>query len=80
MLNRPKIICHMLMSIDGKVTGDFLSSKEALQGSEYYYELNREANSSFLCGRATMEESFTKGYYPNLDNYKNIEGPEGDFI
>lgn len=80
MLNRPKIICHMLMSIDGKVTGDFLSSKEALQGSEYYYELNRESNSSFLCGRVTMEENFTKGFFPNLEDFKNCDVPEGDFI
>lgn len=65
MLNRPKIICHMLMSIDGKVTGNFLNSNEALAGCELYYKINRDSFSSFLCGRKTMEESFTKGYYPN---------------
>ena len=26
-MTRPYVICHMVMSIDGKVTGDFLYSK-----------------------------------------------------
>lgn len=25
MMNRPYVICHMTASVDGKVTGDFLS-------------------------------------------------------
>ena len=57
MLSRPKIICHMVMSIDGKVTGSFLDNKKAIDGCNKYYEINREF-SSFLCGRQTMEESF----------------------
>ena len=28
-MNRPYIICHMVTSIDGKVTGDFLSRPAA---------------------------------------------------
>ncbi|MBQ4101133.1 MAG: hypothetical protein IJC83_06280 [Oscillospiraceae bacterium] len=39
---RPHIICHMVTSIDGKVTGDFLNSKTCETATETYYEINRE--------------------------------------
>ena len=32
--NRPHIICHMVQSIDGRVTGDFLYG-EKIDGVEY---------------------------------------------
>ena len=31
MINRPYIICHMMTSIDGKVTGDFLFRDECAE-------------------------------------------------
>ena len=40
-MNRPYIICHMLTSLDGKVTGDFLYTPTGLAASETYYEVNR---------------------------------------
>ena len=80
MLNRPKIICHMTTSINGKVTGSFLENEKAIDGINQYYEINRKHHSSFLCGRKTMEESFTKCFYPNLEEFKNSYVPEGDFI
>ena len=36
---RPYIICHMVTSIDGKVTGEFLYRPEAEKATEIYYEL-----------------------------------------
>ena len=49
----------MVTSIDGKVTGDFLSRPECEKATDIYYELNREYNkngaSGFICGRVTME-------------------------
>ena len=38
-MNRPHIICHMVTSIDGKVTGDFLSQPECEKATDIYYEL-----------------------------------------
>lgn len=73
-MNRPYIICHMVTSIDGKVTGDFLSSSECEKACEKYYEINRNLKSNgFICGRVTMENSFTNGYYPDLKNYKPVK-------
>ncbi|MBE6915697.1 MAG: pyrimidine reductase [Ruminococcaceae bacterium] len=82
-MNRPYIICHMVTSIDGKVTGDFLSRSECEAATDVYYELNREYNKNgangFICGRVTMESSFTGGWYPDLTEYPIIESKD-DFI
>lgn len=63
----------MVTSIDGKVTGDFLSSPECAKATEVYYELNRSIKSNgFICGRITMEGSFTGGWYPDLSKYEPV--------
>ena len=72
-MNRPYIICHMTMSIDGKVTGNFLSEKASASACEIYYDINRSLKSNgFICGRVTMEGSFTGGYYPDLSEYEPV--------
>ena len=82
-MTKPYIICHMVTSIDGKVTGDFLSRPECESATELYYELNRNYNKNgangFICGRVTMESSFTGGWYPDLTKYEPIESKD-DFI
>lgn len=83
-MNRPYIICHMVTSIDGKVTGDFLSMPECEAACEIYYDINRNLKSNgFICGRVTMEGSFTKGYYPDLTEFEPVIhncGKRIDFI
>ncbi len=55
-MNRPYIICHMVTSIDGKVTGKFLESDAGLKAAEQYYKIHREFDADgFICGRLTME-------------------------
>ena len=76
-MNRPYIICHMVTSIDGKVTGDFLFRPECEAATEIYYEMNREymarGAGGFICGRVTMEGSFTGGFYPDLSKYEPVK-------
>lgn len=73
-MNRPYIICHMVTSLDGKVTGGFLSSDECASACEIYYDLNRKLKSNgFICGRVTMEGSFTGGYYPDLSEFEPVQ-------
>ena len=73
-MNRPYIICHMVTSIDGKVTGDFLLKPECEKATEIYYELNRKMKcDGFICGRVTMEGSFTGGWYPDLTKYESVQ-------
>lgn len=63
----------MTTSIDGKVTGDFLFREECAVATEIYYEINRKLRcNGFICGRVTMEESFTDKWYPNLADYEGI--------
>lgn len=80
-MNRPYIICHMVASIDGKVTGDFLSHPECQKATEIYYEINRNYKADgFICGRETMQESFVGREEPPRYKYKNIEVPSGDYV
>ena len=58
-MNRPYIICHMVMSIDGKVTGNYLYTPECEAAAEHYYEINRKFHAdAYACGRITMEGTF----------------------
>lgn len=80
-MERPYIICHMVMSIDGKVTGDFLDSEEGINAAEDYYEIHREFKAdAFACGRITMEGSFTGGWYPNLTEFQGKMIEREDYI
>lgn len=77
---RPYIVCHMVTSIDGKVTGDFLFSPECAEATEIYYRFHRERKADgFICGRVTMEGSFTDGWYPDLKGYEAVSSKE-DYI
>lgn len=58
-MDKPYIICHMVTSLDGKVTGDFLRKSEHSSLIEDYYRIHKEYSADgFLCGRVTMESSF----------------------
>jgi riboflavin biosynthesis pyrimidine reductase len=74
----------MMTSIDGKVTGDFLFQNECFTATDIYYKINRETKSNgFICGRVTMESSFTGGWYPDLSLYEmpcNDMGEKKDFV
>ena len=80
-MTRPYIICHMVTSIDGKVTGDFLSRSECEKATEIYYEINRNYKADgFICGCETMQESFAGKEDAPRYKYKNVDVPSGDFI
>ena len=74
-MERPYIICHMVTSLDGKVTGSYLSTPECSPATELYYALHRDRKAdAFACGRVTMEGSFTGVYYPDLSEYPEAAG------
>ena len=78
-MESPYIICHMVTSLDGKATGDFLLQPACAAATDIYYRLNREQKADgFICGRVTMEESFTGGWYPDLNGYEPV--PKSDFV
>lgn len=60
-MDRPYIICHMLVSYDNKITGGFMFSPETSGLIGEYGRIDREFNAqAWLCGKTTMEE-FTGG-------------------
>lgn len=70
LVNKPYVICHMTMSLDGKIAGSFLSHQAMNIYEQEYYRLHRQFScDAFLCGRVTMEGSFTHGYVPDLSSY-----------
>ena len=80
-MERPEIVCHMLTSIDGKVTGNFLSCDCCQKATEIYYQINRDYNGDgFICGRITMEQSFTGGWYPELASFTGEKIEREDYI
>lgn len=80
-MSRPKVICHMTTSIDGKVTGEFLGLPECMKATEVYYEINRGFRAdAYACGRVTMESSFTGGWYPDLAVYQGENIPREDYV
>lgn len=74
-MKRPYIVCHMVSSIDGGVTGEYLSCPECEAATETYYAINREykgnGSNGFICGRVTMQESFAGEWYPDLSVYES---------
>ena len=73
-MNRPFIICHMVTSLDGKVTGKFLYTPECQSATDLYYQINRYYKADgFACGRITMEGSFTGGWSPDLSQYPAVK-------
>lgn len=81
MSEKPLVICHMTVSIDGKVTGEFLKNEGAFAAEDVYYRIHREFHAdAFACGRVTMEGSFTHGWYPDLSQYQSRAIGHEDFI
>lgn len=79
-MNKPYIVCHMLTSLDGKITGPYMQA-EAINGASAAYE---RINASFrpqawLCGRVTTDENFTFYRKPTLDEGTTAV-PEGDYV
>ena len=75
-MNRPYVICHMTVSLDGKVTGEHLVRSNHSPVSEVYSEINRNYKAdAYACGRVTMEGSFTGGWYPDLSEFEPAYSP-----
>ncbi len=80
-MNRPYIILHMLVSLDGKITGEYMNTDIAKQLCEEYYRINRDYKAdAFACGRITMEGSFTQDKKPDLTPFEGVVISHKDYI
>lgn len=77
---RPRVICHMTASIDGRiVTDDWPLSAEGRR----QYELVHATYDAegWLCGRVTMERHFAAGVRPAAELAREHDGPpREDFV
>lgn len=70
----------MLTSINGKISGDYMSSPYAQVGNKAYESTNESYHSqAWLCGRVTMEENFTHYKCPDLKNISK-RYPRTDYV
>ncbi len=80
-MDRPKIICHMMTSLDGKVTGSFLELPQARLAEQHYSSQHRAFGAqAFAAGRITMEQSYMDDEYPDLAPFLDATVPAGDYI
>ena len=78
-MDRPYIICHMLVSYNNKISGGFMFTPEVAGLIAEYGRIDKEFNAkAWLCGKTTMEE-FTGGKQPNL-NFGTAKYPRTDFV
>ena len=71
---RPYIICHMLTSLDGKVTGKFLEDKKIEYLIEEYFRIHSELKGdAFACGKNTFLEGYIKDNKGDLTKFKDTK-------
>lgn len=65
--DRPTVICHILMSLDGKISGAFMGAPQAAPALKAYNELRGTFGCrATLYGTTTMAEGFADGYVQPL--------------
>jgi 2,5-diamino-6-(ribosylamino)-4(3H)-pyrimidinone 5'-phosphate reductase len=77
---RPRVICHMLTSVDGRIVveGWPLSGEGSRQYEEVHSMYEPDA---WLCGRVTMEQHFAAGTRSDAEVARTYDGPpREDFV
>ena len=79
-MTRPRVICHMMTSIDGRIVTDGWPMSP--EGRKQYELLHATYEpDGWLCGRVTMELHFASGVRPDADVVREYHGPpREDFV
>ena len=78
-MQRCKVICHMYVSIDGKIDGAYMDEEGCKISGDYYDTAIWSLGDSMAGGRVTNTMYHAKAKI-DLNQYKNIEVPNDDFI
>ena len=83
-MERPYLFCHMLTSLDGKITGGYMETAQGEAAGNVFYELafGKERfyqHQGWLSGRVTTDDNFTFYQKPYLDESAPAV-PEGDYL
>ena len=77
-MERPYVICHILSSLDGKITGPFMGTEAAGALGAEYGRYRTEMNARALLYGTTTTKEFTGFRKPVLEETEEV--PEGDFV
>lgn len=63
MTDRPYIVCHVLNSIDGRISGSLFSAPETMQANEVYGQIRRQYDiPAVMNGTVTCAQIYADGY------------------
>ena len=74
---RPRIICHMLSSVDGKIDG--ASLRAVTKSGEYEATGGQLNGDAWICGRTTMQQHFAEDE-PLVSTSNTPAGPQPTFV
>ena len=77
---RPRVICHMMSSLDGRILTD--SWPLSAEGRKQYEQVHASYESDgWLCGRVTMEQHFAQGTRPEAEvQHEHHGAPREDYV
>lgn len=79
-MNRPKVICHILSSLDGRIDGDYFMLPETMALGRKYGQIRKDYNpDAILNGATTCAEIFADGYIDSLPD-SDIRYERTDYI
>ena len=83
-MNRPFVFCHMLTSLDGKITGGYMGTPQGNAAGEVFYDLafgpkRFYQHQGWRSGRVTTDDNFTFYHKPALDENAPAV-PAGDYL
>lgn len=78
--NRPRVICHMMGSIDGRILTD--GWPLSAEGRKQYEQIHASYDADgWLCGRVTMQQHFAQGVRSDADIARHYtdDAPRDDY-
>ena len=79
-MDRPTVICHMLMALDGKIDGAFFSAPETMPALRKYGEARKFYDCpATIYGTTTMAEGYADGFVSELPE-TDVTFPREDYL
>ena len=75
---RPFITCHILSSIDGRISGSFMGSSEAAPAIQEYARLQKAFGADAFAYGTTTTKGFVGSEKPHCAAHASV--PEGDYV
>ena len=78
-MDRAYVTCHMAVSLDGRIDGDFHEAPMSEKAGKYYYDVIFDLGSSMAGGRTTTQ-MYSKQPEIDYEPYEGVAVPDGDYI